>query len=415
MYHQDYKKCGWRSAHSDLMAFRQKISYDYREYRRLVMRFRLLAVVIALAIFLPSPTTAQQRSCTDPFAPVSIEFDSSIPQTDTAYLWTSWDTVWIPDSHCILAASMAGLSLYDIDSPEDSVLLVPAPERVFGHIAINPEDLSIAFSVSENPLVYLVSTTGKVDTFQISGEIVTDIAFSSDGRLLGVASSDIIDDMGFPWYARIQLWDLATHEKIAYFTSSTGAIQGIAFAPNSPHFLTNGVRPGYQGNDIEYWDINTLSRLWVYRELRDTQWTSIDPLMPLRTATHDAVFAVWGLSQYMNDYNYTGGAIQLWNAEERKRQLEFMVNSRDDLNAGHYVTALAFNSDGSVLAANIEDGPIKLWNTADGSEIAAIDVSLANIREITFSPDNRFLAIHTQDEILVWDIEHMIAYHTFDE
>jgi WD40 repeat protein len=272
------------------------------------MRLRLLGVIILLTILRPSPTSAQSSSCLDLFrsiAPVEIEFDSSTSSADTTPLWKAWDTDWLPDSHCLLVASIPGLSLYDIDSPEDPLLLVPSSGRFLRTIAVNPESLSIAFSVGEGPIVYLVNTAGGVDRFQTTGEMVTEIAFSSDGRLLVVASSDILDGWGFLEHARVQVWDLSTQEEIACIASQTGEIGEIAFSPDNQHFLTVGGTSGRYAIDIEYWDMTTLSRLWEYNDL----------LLPLKTAVHHSVFAVWGLSDYMNDYNYSGSSIEIWDME----------------------------------------------------------------------------------------------------
>jgi WD40 repeat protein len=368
------------------------------------MRLRLLGVVILLTILCPSPTSAQNTSCLDSFraiAPVEIEFESSMPPSDTAYLWKAWDTVWLPDSHCLLVASTPGLTLYDVDSPENPLLLVPSSGRILGDITVNPESLSIAFSVAEDPITYVVNTAGGVDRFQTTGEMVTEIAFSSDGRLLGVASSDI-DDWGIPSYARIQLWELTTQRGLGYIVSHTGHIEEITFSPDNQHLLVGSYTSGYYSGYIDYWDITTSSRLWMYDGL----------LLPLQMVAHDTVFAIWGLSDYMNYSNYSGSAIEIWDAERHVPQLRIRVNSRDEFDAGQYVSAMAFSSNGAVLAANIEKGPITLWNTANGNKIAEIDVPLAHIRQIAFSPDGRFLAIHGQEEILIWDMREMKAYTT---
>jgi WD40 repeat protein len=100
--------------------------------------------------------------------------------------------------------------------------------------------------------------------------------------------------------------------------------------------------------------------------------------------------------------------------ERHVAQLEIRVNSREEFDAGQSVTALAFSSDDSVLAANIWNGPIILWNTANGSKITEIDVPLSYSRQIAFSPDGRFLAIYGQDGIIIWDAEQRSVYTTLE-
>jgi WD40 repeat protein len=67
------------------------------------------------------------------------------------------------------------------------------------------------------------------------------------------------------------------------------------------------------------------------------------------------------------------------------------------------VQSVAFNPDGSLLAAGTEEGNLVIWHTETGAEQAFLPGDLAY--SITFSPDGTTLASSSNDIIYLWDIE----------
>lgn len=70
------------------------------------------------------------------------------------------------------------------------------------------------------------------------------------------------------------------------------------------------------------------------------------------------------------------------------------------------VSALGFNSNGTVLAAGSSFDPhLKLWDTATGELIAALSEPQSRTRAVSFSPDGRFVAAGGGDKkIWVWEL-----------
>ncbi|WP_165074108.1 WD40 repeat domain-containing serine/threonine protein kinase [Paludisphaera rhizosphaerae] len=62
--------------------------------------------------------------------------------------------------------------------------------------------------------------------------------------------------------------------------------------------------------------------------------------------------------------------------------------------AGHQAEAwaLAFSTDGRILASGADDHQIKLWNVADGRELASIEAHSQTVSGLAFSPDGAHLA-----------------------
>ena len=141
-------------------------------------------------------------------------------------------------------------------------------------------DLTIAFNVAKEPVVYLISPDGIPATLNVSGQAVTAIAFSPDGNLIAVASTEIDDKMGFYNNSRMQIWGLSTLRQSGFPISGINVVTRIFFSSDNQHLLTDEVRQGYATHELSYWDITNSSRQWSYRDLLNglQQWTYDDPL-----------------------------------------------------------------------------------------------------------------------------------------
>ncbi len=73
---------------------------------------------------------------------------------------------------------------------------------------------------------------------------------------------------------------------------------------------------------------------------------------------------------------------------------------------GHtsFVEAIAFNSDGSILASGSWDDTIRLWNVATESPIGSPIPFHPSARSLAFSPDGRLLAARGYSSLKLWDI-----------
>ncbi|MEO8606954.1 MAG: hypothetical protein ABI690_03685 [Chloroflexota bacterium] len=320
---------------------------------------------------------------------------------------------WYTDSRCILLGSSDGLWLYDVDQPDKPLPLARLSGGAINDIAVNPIDSMIAFSVNEQPIVYLLNTDGTKSILQANGQAITGISFSNDGNWIAIASSDI-GDIGSKFDARVQIWDLSDKKQIAFMKSDTGAIREMFFTPDNHYLLTDGVLSGYIGDHIEYWDTATASRVWDYNEL----WTSFGhksaddpfPLLVLKIAMKGHNIAFGGLYGYMDYDEYYGHAIQSWDAELREPKFEIILSRRGSGEPEVGVSNLTFNSDGSVLVSSSSNGIVQFWKMTDGSEIDKFEIGQHEVDQIALSPNDRFLAILSDGEVRIWDVEKQSEY-----
>lgn len=172
----------------------------------------------------------------------------------------------------------------------------------------------------------------------------------------------------------------------ATLTGHTGEIWALGFSPDSS-LLASGSTNYESGGDVKIWDVAAGKERRILKgKASDTLSVAFSPNGKL-------------LATGEND------VVRLWEIPSGKERFALK---------GHrtVVGAVAFSPDGKGLAAagrgtfgafSIE-GSIKLWNVADGSEIATL--KRARGVSLAFTPDGRILAVTSIDreDIELWDM-----------
>ncbi len=205
---------------------------------------------------------------------------------------------------------------------------------------------------------------------------VTSIAFSPDGRLLALASSDGL----------VQLWNVATYRLFAVLVAGNpGSVTSIAFSPDGRLLALAS-----QDGTVRLWDLATGRQLG-------------SPLAGDAGSFDSVAFSPDGrlLASGSGD-----GTVELWDLATA-RQLGSTLTAATK--AGFY-TGVAFSSDGSTLASASQDGTVRLWDVATHKQLGLpLTGDTGPVTSVAFSPDGSTLASASQDgTVRLWDV----ATHT---
>jgi WD40 repeat protein len=99
--------------------------------------------------------------------------------------------------------------------------------------------------------------------------------------------------------------------------------------------------------------------------------------------------------------------VTIWNSETEQEQVSLFQLAYD-------IWSVAFNTDGTWLAASSNEGRVWIWDATTGQEIYSFSNSELPITDITFGPNDKFLATTSQDGIItIWDVRPNSGYELF--
>lgn len=267
-------------------------------------------------------------------------------------------------------------------------------------------------SGGEDKIVHLwdANTWQEVRQFVGHTDWIDQVAISPDSKLIASASDD----------HSIRLWDLEKGDEIRQFTGYPGWVTQVDFSPDG-RWLVSG------GDDltIRFWDVEkgdevkrfyTPNGLYSVRYSPDGKYvlTSGQPDMLLWDAQFDAEPRVihvvdptggggpWRVKYSAdNKYLLTAGpdTAQIWDAATLTKlyTLEPKTSIRD----------AALSPDGKYLFAstNAPDTNAYLYEVATGKTIRTFVGHTAEINEVDYSPDGKYVSTGGFDNIvIVWDV-----------
>jgi WD40 repeat protein/serine/threonine protein kinase len=195
---------------------------------------------------------------------------------------------------------------------------------------------------------------------------IWEACFSPSGDYLAMACPDF----------SLRVWNRKTPGTMTRLLH-TDSVHAVAFSRDERQIAAGG-----RDNRVRIWD----ARSWKPKDrCRGTQ--SYNP--PLATSPE-------GLVATCDDMN--GYTLRLWNPNTGEEQSLARMNSPVD--------ALAFSSDGKLLASGDREGTIRLWRIDDASLVKEMSHGDAWVNCLAFSPNNEILVSGGRKSTLVaWNLD----------
>lgn len=215
-------------------------------------------------------------------------------------------------------------------------------------ITFSPNGRWISAKSADKSLVVADSSTGQA-VQRLAAPFVLQTAFSPDGSLLAIGSSD-----------RAQLWSVADGQLLHALLGHGNFVFAVAFAPDGRTLAT-----GSLDQTVRLWDVASGQMLRV--------------LSGQGSAVKSVAFAPDGRELASGGAD---GTICLWDAATGKRLRALAGHGLD-------VDTLDFSPDGALLASGSADRTVRLWRRADGRMLATL-TSFGDGSWAVTDPEGRF-------------------------
>jgi WD40 repeat protein len=245
---------------------------------------------------------------------------------------------------------------------------------------------------------------------QMSHTQAPEVAFSPDGRLLATGARD----------DTVKLWEVSTGRVLR---TLYGAQNPVVFSRDGRLLVTGDLR-----GLVTLWDVASGER----REMRPIPYEGTFPVFTvdirpdgkfLVTGHGDGAVSEWDIALQMEI-----GTVGMHGVAQHE---EGYISSKtqDDLDGiiiavggqmsaqGRTVRAVAYSSDGRIIASCGDDRTIKLWDAANGRMLRTLTGHTAYVWDIAFSPDSRWLASSgswDDKTVRIWDVSNGEMLHVLD-
>jgi len=223
--------------------------------------------------------------------------------------------------------------------------------------------LSAVSSFSEQKNSAFVNYEKKEILLGYPGEVLS-IAFSPDGKILAIGTSD----------KKVVIWDVSTWQILSILEKNTARVMAVAFSPDSK-ILASGDRD----NKIYLWDTTTWKVIDTIKANEGVETLAFNQDASLLAIACDDKTAL------------------LWNIKN-KSVYKKLTGHKGDANT------ITFSPDGTRVATGSRDNTVILWDVASGNLITTLYGHSNNVQTVAYSPDGKHLATGGADNLtIIWD------------
>lgn len=276
-------------------------------------------------------------------------------------------------------------------------------------LAYSPDGRLLALASTDNRIRLWEANTGK-EIQQLIGHdaAVTSLAFAADGKTLASGSYD----------GTVRLWEVVTGKLLQKLSANNSWVTAVAFAPDGKTIAAGG-----RHRALQAWQADTGQELWkVQRPLwvtallfsRDgrtlVSTSKYDGLRTWDAASGDERAKLEGHQGHVHALALApdGQTLASAGSDRTVRLWELATAKEQRTLEGHLGTiyALAFSLDGQMLSSGSADGTIRLWEPATGKERAVLPTGRGEVVALALHPDGRTAASANLQSQLVqlWDI-----------
>ena len=241
-------------------------------------------------------------------------------------------------------------------------------------IAFTPDGRQIVSASQDKTIrVWDVATGKTVRTIRGEAAVgpvgkIYAMALSPDGKWLAVGG--LFHPRNPTTGAAIRLYDSATGKLVARLTGHENVICDLAFSPDSRHLIS-----GSQDNTAIIWDVAAAAHV--------TPGSTIPPLHQLR-GHKDHIYAVGftrdGLRAVTGSFDHE---VRLWQVADGAEIARMPGH-------GNKIMSFAAAPDGTIATGD-ESGEIRLWDGATGAFRKVLAQQGTDVDSLSFSPDGKLL------------------------
>jgi WD40 repeat protein len=374
----------------------------------------------AIAVNSPSPANPS-------FSVAVIDLQSGALRALQAVPPGAWMTSvrFTPDGRDIVGSSFDG-NVREWDASTGSILqtFVAQPDGI-SEVAIDASSQTVLSASNDGSVVawdlsgvQRLGRTFQWNSPQMACPSTPCFVLNRQGTLMATSQAD----------GSVELIDVQSLRSVATLAARNGpTADALAFSPDGRTLITGGVN-----GHITFWDIWTRTVSRTLRLPDPVWWVAVSPndkLLAIQTEVNGSpdsevqtreIATGRVLHTFIVRYGNGGltfspdgrelaalgccqpaSSIAVWNA--RTGAKIFSPNMQAHTTA----TAIAYSSDGRLLAAGTADGKVVLWDASTGSQQGPpIQVAAGGVAQISFSPDGHLFAVGSSDQTAtLWDLQ----------